>query len=183
MNLFFLVLASYFLGSIPFSFLVAKARGVVLNKEGTRNIGASNVVLTSGFVPGIIALAFDIAKGFVPVIFAKMLIGTDLSVVLVGLAAVIGHDFPVYLNFRGGKGFATTGGVFWAINPYLVFVAIAGYWAIYFFIKKFIPTTILLLTLLPIIVMFFNLGLPYVVLAVCFALLAYYTHRNDIIKR
>ncbi len=180
MNLLLLALASYLLGSIPFSLLIAKARGVDLANSGTKNLGGSNVALTSGIKFGLIVIILDLLKGFIPVILARSLIGSDLSVVLVALAAVLGHDFSIYLKFRGGKGLATTGGVFLAINPYLLFLCIPLYWLLYYFIRKFIPTTLLLLTLVPILVWIFNLGHIYIILAICFAILAYYTHRNNI---
>lgn len=182
MNLVLVVIFSYLIGSIPFSLLIAKARGVNLASSGTKNLGGSNVALTSGIKFGIIAIILDILKGFIPVILTRVLIGTDLAVVSVGLAAVLGHDFSLYLKFKGGKGLATTGGAFIAINPYLVLVCIIVYWSLYFFIKKYIPTTLLLLTLVPILVWFFNLGNLYIILSICFALLAYWTHRLDVAK-
>jgi len=182
MNLFLIILVSYLLGSIPFSLLIAKARGVELDKSGTKNLGGSNVILTSGVKFGILAIVLDLLKGFLAVILARGLIGTDVAVVLCALAAVLGHDFSVYLKFKGGKGLATNGGAFLAINPYIILVCIIIYWPLYFLIKKYIPTTLVLLTLLPIIVLFFNIGNPYVILAALAALLTYYTHRNDIRK-
>jgi len=122
--------AAYLLGSIPFGLLIAKAHGKDLRSIGSGNIGATNVSRALGRKWAYICFVLDVLKGFVPT-FAAMFLATPLStqshteniVVLwlwlaVGCAAVIGHIFPLYLRFKGGKGVATSFGVALGIWPY-----------------------------------------------------------------
>src|SRR3989339_361578 len=180
MKLFLLVVFSYFLGAIPFSYLIARAKGVALHQSGTKNIGASNVILTTGAKEGAFAMFLDGLKGLVPVILGRYFLVGEWGIVLLVLAAVIGHDFSVYLKFKGGKGLATSGGAFLAIDPYLTLFCFFFYWAVYLFIKQFILTTLILLTLLPFFVFVFGLHSSYVFLAAGLALLYYWTHRKDL---
>lgn len=110
--------ASYLIGSIPFSYFVARARGVDLRKVGSGNIGSSNVWRSCGFKPFLAAMGGDLLKGaampFVA-IHAKKL--PPPAVVLIGAGAMAGHTFPIYLKFKGGKAVATTGGLLLAIYP------------------------------------------------------------------
>src|SRR5947209_17269108 len=107
-------LAAYLVGGIPFGYLIARSRGIDIFKQGSGNIGATNVGRVLGRKFGILAFALDFAKGALPVAAARALAphmtinlrGEELGV-LAGLAAVLGHLFPAYLRFRGGKGVAT----------------------------------------------------------------------------
>ena len=122
--------AAYLLGSIPFGLLIARAHGKDLRSIGSGNIGATNVSRALGRKWAYICFVLDVLKGFVPT-FAAMFLATPLStqshteriIVLwlwlaVGCAAVIGHIFPLYLRFKGGKGVATSFGVALGIWPY-----------------------------------------------------------------
>jgi len=115
----------YLAGSIPFSFLVAKARGVNLRTVGSGNIGSSNVWRSLGFGAFLAALLGDLTKGLLPTLAAMYLVGLPpLAVVLVGVAAILGHTFPIFLGFKGGKAVATSGGVLLAVSPPLIAVAL-----------------------------------------------------------
>ncbi len=119
-----LVVAAYLIGAIPFGLLFGRLRGVDIRLHGSRNIGATNVGRVLGRKWGLLCLALDILKGVLPVAAAGLILPGDLAAerllswLLVGLAAVLGHVFPIYLGFRGGKGVATTIGVAVAIYPY-----------------------------------------------------------------
>lgn len=118
-----LVLAAYLLGAVPFGLLIGLARGVDIRTQGSRNIGATNAGRVLGRRWGFLCLALDILKGLVPTLCATLLLrGGDwrhqAATLLVALAAVLGHVFPVYLRFRGGKGVATTVGVALGIWPH-----------------------------------------------------------------
>src|SRR5260221_1027497 len=133
-----LLLLAYLIGSIPFSFLVVKAfAGADIRQHGSRNVGATNVARTFGKLPGIIALLLDIAKGYGAVAAAEWIVGmaewpfaSDLRAIsirqpafwvgLAALMAIIGHMFPIWLRFHGGKGVATATGAFLAMNPVVV---------------------------------------------------------------
>ena len=114
----------YLAGSVPFAFLLARRRGVDLRRTGSGNVGATNVLRTSGVPNAVVAMCLDVAKGAVAVLVAQRLSGGPATPVAGGLAAVIGHIYPVWVGFRGGKGVATAAGVFVVLAP--IAVAIAG---------------------------------------------------------
>ena len=111
------VALGYLAGSVPFAFLLARRRGVDLRRVGSGNIGAANVLRTSGVAHALAAVGLDAAKGAAAVIVAERLTGGPATPVAAGLAAVIGHIYPVWLRFRGGKGVATAAGVFAVLTP------------------------------------------------------------------
>lgn len=113
---------SYLIGSIPTAFLFGKIlKNVDIRKEGSGNIGASNAFRVLGAKIGVLVMAFDIFKGFFPVYLAKVKMTAcarfEVHLLIIGLAAVLGHMFPLFLKFKGGKGVATTAGVFLALAP------------------------------------------------------------------
>ena len=112
---------AYLLGSFPTAYVVVRLRkGIDIRKVGTRNMGAMNVIYTLGMAYGILVLIIDITKGIAAIILARWS-GVPLTIQLVaGGAAVIGHIFPVFLGFRGGKGGAVCIGVFAALMPWAV---------------------------------------------------------------
>lgn len=131
-----LIVASYILGSVPFSYLVARARGVDLRTVGSGNIGGANVWRSCGFLPFLVAVTGDIAKGTAATLVA--LHGAKLppgAVIAVGVAAILGHTFSLFLGFRGGKAVATSGGVLLAIAPALIPLGILA-WAAAFAVTR-----------------------------------------------
>ena len=116
--------AAYLLGSIPTGLLLGKAYGIDVRKEGSGNIGATNLYRTVGRKVGVITLVGDCFKGLVPVMAARAWgLGAE-QVAWVGLAAFCGHVFSVFLRFKGGKGVATALGVFLALSPLAVAIAV-----------------------------------------------------------
>jgi glycerol-3-phosphate acyltransferase PlsY len=122
----------YLLGSIPTGFLVAKARGVDIRTVGSGNIGATNAfrVLGKGF--GIFVLLMDALKGFVAVyygasVISRLLPGVPLEYLSItaGIAAILGHNFTCWLNFKGGKGIATSAGVLIALVPWALLIILS----------------------------------------------------------
>jgi glycerol-3-phosphate acyltransferase PlsY len=112
-----LVLVAYLLGSFPTGVLLARARGVDLRKVGSGNIGATNVGRALGRGWGVLVLVIDAAKGFLPVFLAKLLGQGPWVLAAVGLAALLGHSFSVFLRGKGGKSVATALGAALAIAP------------------------------------------------------------------
>ncbi len=113
-----LVAASYLLGSVPFGLLAARLLGGVDPRQGgSGNIGATNVARQAGKAAGVLTLVLDIAKGAVPTLLAGAWL-TPAWAALVGLAAFVGHCWPVYLRFKGGKGVATFLGVLLGMAPW-----------------------------------------------------------------
>ncbi len=107
----------YLLGTIPTGYLVAKVRGIDIQASGSGNIGATNVMRTLGVLPGIIVALVDPLKGAAAVLLPTLLGASNWTVALTGLATVLGNNFNIMLRLRGGKGIATTLGVFFVINP------------------------------------------------------------------
>jgi glycerol-3-phosphate acyltransferase PlsY len=112
-----LLLISYLLASVPFGYIVSKMKGVDITKVGSKNIGMANVFRNVGPVYGMIVLFLDAFKGFLPTFMAINYKLLDYQVLMIGLASIIGHSFSVFLRFKGGKGVATSFGVFLAISP------------------------------------------------------------------
>jgi glycerol-3-phosphate acyltransferase PlsY len=135
LSLYLLVPVAFLIGSIPFGLIFSRGSGVDLRSTGSRNIGATNVLRSVGKVPAILTLLSDGLKGAVPVIICKLILsagGSDMSAAelwmsIVGLAAVLGHMFSVFLGFKGGKGVATGIGVVAAYSP-VVSLLLIGIW-------------------------------------------------------
>ena len=116
--------AAYLLGALPFGLMVARLKGVDIRSSGSGNIGATNVFRVVGKGWGIFTFMLDALKGFVPAFFFHRAGGLDPSFgVLFGVAAILGHTFPVYLKFKGGKGVATGAGVLLGVAPLAVAAA------------------------------------------------------------
>lgn len=122
----FLFVLAYLLGSIPFGKLVAHSYGIDIQKRGSGNIGFANVRRIVGWRAGFVTLGADIIKGFVPTLIASHFIGIPFAF-FVGVVAIMGHVFPLWLEFRGGKGVATGLGVILALNPVAALIGAAVY--------------------------------------------------------
>jgi len=130
-----LIAASYLIGAIPFGLIFTRIfSGVDVRSVGSGNIGATNVLRASGKKAAILTLVADGVKGFLPVLLVRLQFHDDVATALCGIGAILGHNFPVYLKFRGGKGVATSFGVVLAVAPWiglfilLVWLASAAFW-------------------------------------------------------
>lgn len=135
---------AYLLGAIPFGFLIAKSHGIDIRTVGSGNIGATNVFRAVSKKLGILTFALDVLKGFVAAYFFPVIAtrvthaptGESLNL-LCACLAVIGHNWPVYLHFKGGKGIATTAGVLLGVAPAALGIGLAV-WLIVFPISRFV---------------------------------------------
>jgi acyl phosphate:glycerol-3-phosphate acyltransferase len=125
MNELLIVAIGYLMGSIPFAFLLSRRRGIDLRTVGSGNVGATNVLRTSGVPLAVVAMVLDALKGSVAVLVAAPIALGPATPVAAGLASVIGHIYPVWLGFKGGKGVATAAGVFGVLAPAALGVASA----------------------------------------------------------
>jgi glycerol-3-phosphate acyltransferase PlsY len=131
-------IVSYLLGALPFGLLVARSRGIDIRTQGSGNIGATNVFRCIGKGWGIFTFVLDALKGFVPAFFFPKLAALNPEYgVLFGLAAIIGHTFPVYLNFKGGKGVATSAGMLLGVAPLAVGIGFLC-WIICMIISRYV---------------------------------------------
>ncbi len=125
---YLLVIFGYLAGSIPFGLLYGRLAGVDVRQQGSGNIGATNVSRLLGKKLGILTLASDLLKGLLPMLIAAQILGDRpdayLWTMLTGTAAFVGHCWPIYLKFRGGKGVATALGIFLYLAPLQTLIAI-----------------------------------------------------------
>jgi acyl phosphate:glycerol-3-phosphate acyltransferase len=147
-------LIAYLLGSVPFGYLIVKMRGDRdIRESGSGNIGAANVARNAGAAAGILTLLLDAGKGFLAVWLAEKWTGGDMRwMIAAAVFAVVGHVFPVWLEFRGGKGVATTLGVFLAICPEAVAAAAVLWLVVAFFWRYSSLASIAAATFLPVFV-------------------------------
>jgi len=176
-----LIIASYFIGAIPSGVVLAKAfSSKDIRQEGSGNIGATNVTRVLGKKFGAVTLAGDLLKGFLPVFVGSYLVSSLSVVCLMGLAAFLGHLFPVYLRFKGGKGVATALGVFLYFAPsvilveIVIFVAVVGIW-------KYVSLgSLIAAAAMPLLLLLFAFPKPVVLLSIAFALLIFIKHKANI---
>jgi len=143
---------SYLFGAIPFGLLIALSRGVDIRKTGSGNIGATNVFRSVGKKWGVLAFLLDVSKGFVPAFVFPIIAAHAVALpedkglpmaLVCGCAAVAGHNWPVYLRFRGGKGIATSAGVLPGIAWEAMVVGIVA-WTIVFAITRYVSVASIL---------------------------------------
>lgn len=164
MNLEYFIVpaASYLIGSIPFGYLIGRLHGIDIRKVGSGNIGATNVTRSIGRIAGKICFFLDFLKGALPVVLVNMTFEENTAnlALAAGLAVILGHVFPIYLRFRGGKGVATAAGVALALAPYPLLCALAV-WVVTFLTSRYVSlASIVAAASLPIIAaLFFGLGI------------------------
>jgi glycerol-3-phosphate acyltransferase PlsY len=179
----FLALAlGFLLGSLPCGFWLARAKGVDIRKKGSGNIGATNVGRNLGREWGYLVFALDALKGWLAVwLAAEFLQAGDTGSVLTGMAAVAGHVFSPWLNFKGGKGVATSAGVLLGLAP-AVLIWTAAIWGISFAVKRIVSiSSLLAATAFPFLVMWLEPG-RHALLLMAFVLagLVWYRHRDNL---
>jgi glycerol-3-phosphate acyltransferase PlsY len=148
----FVAIGAYLIGSFPSGFLIGKARGVDLRKEGSGNIGATNALRVLGKKWGYLCFLLDIGKGALAVWLAREVaapaLGIDpiLAAIVAAVSVLAGHSFPVWLKFKGGKGIATSGGIAIALFPWPVFVLSISAWVVVFLITRIVSIASLIAT-------------------------------------
>lgn len=179
-----LVFLSYLIGSIPFGLVLGKLKGVDVRQAGSKNIGATNVTRQLGKGLGVLTLLGDTGKGLLPMLLVASLLkgqgNAELWVVLSGGAAFLGHLYPLYLRFRGGKGVATALGVFLYLDPLatlidvLIFVGVVYNWG---FVSLGSLTAALMM---PGLIWLLTGSLPYTGLATVIGILIWVKHHENI---
>lgn len=181
MTWLFLVLA-YLLGSIPTSYLVGRLRGIDLRHHGSGNLGATNAFRVLGWRSALPVMFLDVAKGWFPTVLFPFWDGAaPLEWALAyGAAAILGHVFSVFVGFRGGKGVATSGGVFLALAPWAVLIAFA-LWGVVVTLTRIVSLgSLLAAVVLPMAVYVTNEPPFEVALSVGLALFVIYAHRANV---
>jgi glycerol-3-phosphate acyltransferase PlsY len=178
-----IVLAAYLIGSVPFALILGRLWGAGdLRLIGSGNPGATNVFRASGFTPGILVALLDAGKGAASVLLAQRGNGPVELTAAAGAAAVLGHVFPVWAGFRGGKGVATSAGVFAVLAPVATVPALIIF-VVTAWITRFISLgSMVASAALPPIVYGLDSQTP-VVLAACFvAALVLFRHRSNLVR-
>ena len=178
MLLVWLSIFSYLIGSIPFGFIFAK---IFLKKDirnvGSGNIGATNVLRTGNKLIGYFTLILDVLKAVIPVLYVKL--NFPELVYISSLSAFIGHVFPIWLKFKGGKGVATYVGILFSINYFFGIIFIVS-WLIIFFISKYSSLGSILSSLLIPIFIFLNSSYENQYFFIIMFVLILYTHRKNV---
>jgi glycerol-3-phosphate acyltransferase PlsY len=180
----FLIGLAFLLGSLPFGFWLGRLKGVDVRKQGSGNIGATNVGRILGREWGYLVFALDFGKGWLGVWLARKIGGPgDVWIVAAGLFAVLGHVFTPWVGFRGGKGVATSAGVLLALTP-IVAMAVAAVWGMTFLITRIVSVASLLAaTAFPIFVLCLDPGRPALQWAAwVMALLVWMRHRDNLMR-
>lgn len=172
--------AAYLTGSIPTGLLLGKAYGIDVRKEGSGNIGATNLYRTVGRKVGIITLIGDCLKGLIPVLLVKLSTLPPDFAAWVGLAAFCGHVFSVFLKFRGGKGVATALGVFLALAPLAVAIAMALF-AVLMYLWRYVSLgSIAAAAVMPLAVFFLGGGRTVTTVTLVISLIVIVRHHENI---
>jgi glycerol-3-phosphate acyltransferase PlsY len=123
------ILIGYAVGSVPFAYLLARRAGVDVRVAGSGNVGAANVLRTSGTPLGLTVMILDVGKGAATVLAAYVAAGSNNSMAAAGAAAIVGHIYPIWLRFHGGKGVAVAAGVFSVLAPLATMLAAGVFFA------------------------------------------------------
>ncbi|MDP2940201.1 MAG: glycerol-3-phosphate 1-O-acyltransferase PlsY [Candidatus Omnitrophota bacterium] len=184
------LLAAYLIGAIPSAYLFARFwKGIDIRKFGSGNVGATNAFRVLGKLPGILVLIVDILKGLIcPTLIANFVKIPQMEIWLIslGITAVAGHNWTIFLNFKGGKGMATGLGVLLGLaikipSIRVVLALTVGVWMVIFFMFKFVSLASIVAGIcLPIFMALFNQPLPFVILGIIFCLFVAVRHKSNI---
>jgi len=176
-----LIPLSYLLGSVPTGLLLTKAFSKQDPRQvGSQNIGATNIYRAAGKTLALMTLVGDALKGFIPVSLAMLSHFSDVWIALAGIATFLGHLYPVFLGFKGGKGVATALGIFVALCPgavvidFFLFAGILATWRIVS------VSSMSAASLMPVLLWMFTGSRPYLIMSICVGALIFYRHRTNI---
>ena len=179
-KLYGLGVLAFFLGSIPFSLIVTKIKGVDLRSIGSGNLGATNVYRALGFKYAFGVFFLDALKGYIPVHLILSVSDQPILHVVIGFIAVLGHSLSPFVGFKGGKGAATGLGVLCGLSPH-VFGIVFVIAAISIYLTRMVaPTSMACSILVPILLKVFNYPTPYIAVTALLAVFIIYRHRSNI---
>lgn len=184
MTLTILLVLSYLIGAIPTGVVLTRMMGGEdVRKSGSGNIGATNVYRVAGRTMGILTLVGDCLKGVLPVVVASNYFELGASqIALVALAAFLGHCYPVYLGFKGGKGVATALGIFLVLSPLSVLGVLGIFIAVLYFWRFISLASISASAAVPFLVLLFEQSTPLVLVSLVIASFVIWRHRENIAR-
>lgn len=173
----------YLFGSINAGFILGKmVKGIDIREHGSFNAGASNATIVLGWPYGFATAAFDILKALLPILFLKD-IGLDyLSLMIVGVAIIVGHNYPFYMNFKGGKGTASFVGLMLGIHPLLGLGNMAIIFVVTIVTDYIVVGTMIAYLFNTVMVYFITASYTTALISGALFLLSLYKHRNNIVK-
>lgn len=180
-NDYLIAFISYLFGSIPFGLIITKLYGIKdIRTVGSGNIGATNVLRVAGKKLGLLTLILDSLKSAILIIIAKQLGYTNLG--LIAICSVLGHIYPVWLKFKGGKGVATTIGALFAVN-YKLGLIVISIWLIVFFITNYSSLASIISNILaPFVAYVLNYQQNEIILSIILGLFIIYKHKPNIVR-
>ena len=179
-----MIIICYLIGSMPFGYIVAKVvKKIDIRDYGSGNIGATNAFRVLGPWLASLVLIGDLLKGFLAIVlFYQLNIDSLFVIILGGLAVIGGHDWSIFLKFKGGKGIATTYGVFLALNPKIALLSVL-IWLIVIALTRYASlASILSLSVLVVLMLWFKQPQEYIIFSVIILALALYRHRGNIAR-
>ena len=176
-----LMIVAYILGSIPNALWIGKAfKGIDVREHGSKNTGSTNAARVLGAKLGILTLILDISKGAIPTLIASMLLDSSISVILVGICAILGHSFSIFMKFKGGKAVATTVGVFIVLVPGAILLAAIIFFLV-FGITRYVSLSSMIGAIsLPIWIIIFYKNIPLTIFGIIIAILIIVRHKSNI---
>jgi glycerol-3-phosphate acyltransferase PlsY len=182
------VIISYLIGAIPAGYIAGKfLKGIDIRAHGSGNVGATNVLRVVGKLPALLVLSFDVFKGFFVVYFLSSFLGNyiaDYNMIAIrsvlGLFVIAGHIWPVFLGFKGGKGVATSIGVFFALDARISLLILIC-WGIVLMITRYVSISSIIASLIsPVLFLVFSRGLEIILFSSIIAFIIAYKHKENI---
>lgn len=177
---YLIIMGAYLLGSVPVGILLGRLKGVDPRRVGSGNIGATNVMRAAGKLTGALTLLGDILKGLAPVVVALVLGEPMMIISATGLAAFVGHLFPVFLRFKGGKGVATALGVYLALDRFAVFFAVVIFVLVLLKWRYVSLASLAGVAAMPLLLYLLNSPDYYICLALIIGVLIFLKHKDNI---
>jgi len=179
------ILVGYLLGAIPFGYIVGRMKGIDVREYGSGRTGGTNVLRSAGRLAFAVTVAEDLVKGLAAVLLARAFLGTELGASLAGIAAVVGHNWSVFIRFRGGAGTGTSVGGYFALAPILTVVVGVSSAIIGFGVLRYASVTSILICLLMspamlIGVLFFDQPVEHLAYALAVGSIVLFSHRPNI---
>lgn len=182
MKIILVIVICYLLGSIPFGYIVGRLfKKIDIREYGSGNIGATNAFRILGPALASLVLIGDISKGIFSIYLVRFLNIDTLSIlVIAGIAVICGHDWSVFLKFKGGKGVATTFGVIFSFNSVISILAVTVWGMVLIFTKYASLSSILSLTSVSIFMMLFKQPYEYIIFSLAILILTIFKHKDNI---
>lgn len=183
MTLTTIIFAAYLIGSIPFALLLARRLGVDdLRRVGSGNVGAANMLRAFGVRPGVLVALLDMSKGIVSVAIAQKVGHNGAAPAVAGLAAIVGHVYPVWLRFRGGKGVATACGAFSMLTPFAAAPAFAIFITTVWVTRYVSVGSVVAVAALPPLAWALGASTATILAALAAAALILFRHRSNLVR-